>query len=178
MTSKDKDSKQAILSMREKLDFENFEKKIIGLLNEQRHIVVATSAKDRVTARTVSFANDGLNIYFISWDHNLKIHQLQENDHIALCLNNIQIEGKAKLVERPIEDKNKKLEKIFRRKFSENYIKTFFNLPELITVEIEPTRIVCFENIHNRFFLQHMNFEKRTVYQMRIEDKEHPEFPY
>ena len=59
MTSKDKDSKQAILSMREKLDFENFEKKIIGLLNEQRHIVVATSAKDRVTARTVSFANDG-----------------------------------------------------------------------------------------------------------------------
>ena len=175
--TKDKDSEQAIINMREELDFNKFKNEIIGTLNENRHIVVATAASDRVSARTVSFANDGLTIYFISWDHNLKINQIKQNDNIALCLNNIQIEGKATFIQRPTEDKDLMLENIYRKKFSEQFVKTFFGIPDLITVKVNPKRIVKFENLNNRFFLQHMNFDKKSVYQMRVEDKKHPEFP-
>lgn len=178
MTKEDIDSEEVIIKMREELDFNEFKTQIINTFNENRHIVLATSANNRVSNRTVSFANDDLVIYIISWDHNLKINQIKENPHVALCLNNIQIEGRAELIKRPIDDKSNEIQNIYRKKFSERYVNTFFKIPELITIKIVPTRIVKFENLHNRFFLQHMNFKNESVHQMRNEDRNNPEFPY
>ncbi|NHJ05403.1 MAG: pyridoxamine 5'-phosphate oxidase family protein [Candidatus Heimdallarchaeota archaeon] len=178
MTKEDIDSIEAITKMREELDFNEFKTQIIKTLNESRHIVLATSANNRVSTRTVSFANDDLVIYIISWDHNLKINQIKENPLVALCLNNIQIEGIAELINRPTDDKNNEIQNIYRKKFSEIFVNTFFKIPELITIKIVPNRIVKFENFHNRFFLQHMNLKNKSVHQMRNEDRNNSEFPY
>ena len=91
----DLDSEETILGMRKELDFEKLRKEIELMLTNGRHIVLATSSDDRITARTVSFGNDGFNIYFMSWDHNKKIRQLKKNSRVALCMDNLQIEGEA-----------------------------------------------------------------------------------
>ena len=178
MSQIDLDSEKAIIEMRKELDFKKFEFEIIQIFNENQEIVLATSNKDRVTSRTISFANDGLEIYFWSWIHNKKVVQIKENPNVALTLHKIQFEGEAEILGKPLDEKNIEYLDLFYKKFSEMYVDIFSKIPEMILIRIYPKAIVKFEKIHDRFHLQKMDIKYKKVYQMRIEDKNHPEFPY
>ena len=49
------------------LDFEKVREEKIRFLDSHHVIVLATSFDDRVTARTVTYASKGLEVYFMSW---------------------------------------------------------------------------------------------------------------
>jgi general stress protein 26 len=172
------DSQEAILKMRVEPDFQRIKSDIITLLDTHREIVLATSVNDRVTARVVSYANDGLVIYFLSWEHNKKIKQLTSNPNIALCLKNLEIEGTAELLGNAYNEEYNEIGDLFRNKFSPRWFDTFALIKEMVLVKITPKKITKFENIHKRFHLQNVNLENEKVYQMRIEDKDHEQFPY
>jgi len=164
--------------MRKELNYEEVKKEIIYDLNENKQIVLATSLNNRVTSRVVDFANDDLTIYFMSWNHNKKITQITGNSHVALSLNNIQIEAKAEILGRPTEERNKCLLEFHKKKFSEIYVKTFSNIPEIVIVKITPISIVKFLNIDRRFYFVKMDIANKKAYQMRLEDKKNLEYPY
>jgi len=164
--------------MREELDFHKIKSDIITLLDTHRDIVLATSFDNRVTPRTVSFANKELDIYFLSWEHNKKIIQLKNNSNIALCLKNLQFEGEAVILGNAFEEKYNEIGDLFKSKFSPRWYDTFSHIKEMVLVKITPKRITKFENINRRFHLQNIDLENKKVYQMRIEDKEHEKFPY
>jgi general stress protein 26 len=172
------DSKDAIEKMRLEPDYEKIKSDIITLLDTHRDIVLATSIDNRVTARTVSFANKDLDIYFLSWEHNKKIIQLKNNPKVALCLKNLQIEGIAEVLGCAFEDKFNEIGDLFRTKFSPRWFDTFSHIKEMVLVKIIPKNIIKFENIDRRFQLQNVDLDNKKVYQMRIEDKEHEKFPY
>jgi general stress protein 26 len=172
------DSKESIIKMREEPDFDKFRSDIVTLLDTHRDIVLATSVDNRVTARTVSFANKELDIYFLSWEHNKKIMHLKSNPNIALCLKNLQIEGIAEVLGNAFEEKFNDIADLFRIKFSPRWYDTFSHIKEMVLVKIIPKKITKFENINRRFHLQNVDLENEKVYQMRIEDKEHEKFPY
>ncbi|NHJ49329.1 MAG: hypothetical protein FK733_16185 [Asgard group archaeon] len=172
------DSEEAIIKMREEPNFDEIKSDIITLLDTHREIVLATSANDRVTARVVSFANDGLDIYFLTWEHNKKIHQLKSNPNIALCLKNLDIEGTAEVLGSTFEGKFNEIGDLFRSKFSPKWYDTFSHIKEMILVKVIPVKITKFENINRRFHLQNVDLVNKKVYQMRIEDKDHEKFPY
>jgi general stress protein 26 len=75
------------------LDYEHEKGLVLKFLEGKHAITLATSLGDRVTARTVSFANDGLAILFMSWAHHTKCVQIRVNPRVALCRDNVQIEG-------------------------------------------------------------------------------------
>ena len=79
------------------LDFENEIKEIIAFVEKNRNVTLATSLENRVTARTVQYINEGLDMYFTSWEFNKKIQQIKGNPNVALNLNHIQIEGVAEI---------------------------------------------------------------------------------
>jgi hypothetical protein len=59
--------------------------------------VLATCADQRVTARSMTIVNDGLDIWFEMRLHDVKGQQISANPLVALCWNNIQIEGRAEI---------------------------------------------------------------------------------
>jgi general stress protein 26 len=172
------DSKEAIIKMREEPNFDKIKLDIVALLDTHREIVLATSTNDRVTARVVSFANNGLDIYFLSWEHNKKIQQLKDNPKVALCLKNLEIEGLAEVLGNAFEDKYNDIGDLFKSKFSPKWFDTFSHIKEMVLVKITLNNITKFENINRRFHLQNVDIVNKKVYQMRIEDKDHKKFPY
>lgn len=178
MNAKDLDSKQAVIGMRKKLPYDAITDEVVKILDQNKDIVLATCLNDRVTARTVSFTNDGLTIYFMSWDHNKKIKHIEKNSKVALCLNNLQIEGRAQILGYANDDKNTNIINFFKKKFSDLWISTFTRINEMLLIKVNPSSITKFENINRRFFLQSIHVKERQAFQMRLEDKENPNYPY
>lgn len=157
-------------------DYDTIIEEIKEALTQNKDITLATSYDDRVTARTISFVNKELDIYFMSWEHNKKITQLSKNPKVALTLNNIQIEGVAEVLGSP--SSFQEIGDIFRAKFSDRWFETFSKIEEMVLVRVEVKHIVRFENINHRFYLQRVDLENKVVYQMRMEDKNNPQYPY
>lgn len=178
MSDPELDSEEAIIKMREEPDFEKIRSEILTLFSENRGMILATSLNDRVTARHISFVNEDLDIYFTSWDHNKKIIQMKGNPNVALNLNNVQIEGKAEVFTCVFEEKYKDIQDLFRSKFGAVWLNRFSHIKELILVKVIPEKIVKFETINKRFQLQNVDCKNKKVYQMRLEDKNHPKYPY
>lgn len=106
--------------------------------------VVATSKENRVTARTMScICVDGA-IYFQTDNRFLKYNQLLANPQVALCINNIQIEGIASILGKPLDAKN-----LFFAKLFEQYYKSSFDsytaLETEVLIQVDPTRITVWE---------------------------------
>jgi len=177
LTQGDINSDKAILRMRKELDYAQVKNEIIEHLNDTNHLVLATSSNDRVTARTVDFANDGLTLFFMTWEYNKKVRQIKENPQVAMCINEIQIEGKAEILGKPTKGSNAAYIDILRKKFSDLFIDTFTNIPTIVLVRIIPTKIVRFCKIENRFHFQKLDIANEKAFQMRLEDKSHPAFP-
>jgi general stress protein 26 len=57
-------------------------------LEDHRWMVLGTSCDDRVTVRTVDYASDRLDIYFLSWQHHTKCEQIRKNPNVASCIDN------------------------------------------------------------------------------------------
>ncbi len=172
------DSKEAIKKMRDEPDFDRIKSEVLTLLADNRDIVLATSSKNRVTARTVSFTSKDFDIYFLSWEHNKKIEQIKENPNVALTLKNVQIEGKAEVLGWTYNEEHKEIGDLFRAKFSPEWYDTFSKIKEMVLVKITPEKIMKFEIIYKRLQLQNLDLTNKKVYQMRIEDKDNPNFPY
>lgn len=89
------------------IDYNELEKETFDYLDKKKHIVLATSLNDEPTARTVSHIILDKKIYFqtdIKFD---KCMQIEENNNVALCLENYQIEGTTKILEHPFNEKTK-----------------------------------------------------------------------
>ena len=164
--------------MREEPDFNLIRSEILTLLADNKDMVLATSLDNRVSARIVSFVNDDFIIYFFSWEHNKKIIQLRGNKNVAFNLRKLQIEGEAEVLGWANDEKFKAIGDLFRAKFSPKWYDSFSSVKEMVLVKVIPSRIIKFESAHRRFHLQNIDFKNSKVYQMRIEDKDNPHFPY
>ena len=143
MSTEDLDSKQAIIGMRKELNYDDFYKEMVDFLNGEKEIILATSSNDRVTARTISFVNDGLIIYFFTWEHNKKIIQIKNNPNVALCLGAIQIEGDAEIIGQASNCMDEELYNLFVNKLSRRAVDTFANIPEMNCVKVIPSYSIC-----------------------------------
>ena len=157
------------------IDFSKTVSELESKLKEGTNVTLATSLKDRVTARTVQYISEGLCIYFTSWGFNKKIRQIEGNSNVALSLQGIQIEGEAEIFKFPLKGEIKNIE----AKFIEKY-KWFSQLSEnseAVLVKVKPKKIVKFAIIDKIFHLQNIDLENEKVYQMRLSDKENPNYP-
>ena len=151
------------------LDFLELKESIITFLEEKSTIILATSSNDRVTARSISFVNKGLEIFFVTWTHHTKSVQIRENANVALCISNLQVEGKATIRGPPFDPNNKEYLDLYKKKHLRYYNK-FAKQPETIIITIEPTLIVKLVNIKGDFYRDHLDIAKNNAYRLRIED--------
>ncbi|MDR2538744.1 MAG: pyridoxamine 5'-phosphate oxidase family protein, partial [Bifidobacteriaceae bacterium] len=81
-----------------RLDYETELEKIYDQIGPSKTMPLATSSQDRPTVRLMSCIIHERKIYFQTGVDLLKYQQIQENNRVALCADNIQIEGTAKVI--------------------------------------------------------------------------------
>lgn len=119
------------------MDYDRLQREIDGLLEGQEYIVLSTSLKDRVTSRTVCYVHEGDKIYILTGKRSGKCKQIQENPHVALCVNNLQITGTASLAGAPAqEDRHAQVNELFKRKHS-FYFERFAHFKAAVYIEIQ-----------------------------------------
>ena len=155
--------------LKRELDFEKVREEKVRFLDSHHVIVLATSFDNRVTARTVTYASKGLDIYFMSWGHHKKCVQIRGNPKVALCRDNMTMEGLEEILGNPLDEKNKEYAEIYRNKFPRDFA-GFARIPGMVLVKVTPTFIVSWVRIENRFFLEHLDLENKRAYLKKPEE--------
>jgi len=151
------------------LDFQKVREEKIRFLDSHHVIVLATSFDDRVTARTVTYASKGLEVYFLSWGHHKKCVQIRGNPRVALCRDNLTMEGSAEILGNPLDEKNKEYAEIYRNKLPRDF-EGFARIPGFAIVKVTPTFVVSWVRIENRFFLEHLDLENKRAFLKKPEE--------
>ena len=118
-----------------------YERKLSELfrtIGKVRKMVLSTSFDNRVTSRMMSFVIFDNKFYCQTDKTFLKYQQIKLNPKVALCIDNIQIEGIAKNIGKPLE--NKKFINLFKQYYKTSY-EIYSFLENEILLEIEPTSI-------------------------------------
>lgn len=133
-----------------------------SFLSAKRAIVFATSEGDRVTARTVSFASSGAEVYFMSFAANTKCLQIRANPHVALCRDNVQIEGTAQILGPVTDSENAAYAGLLREKYPEDYAADAAH-PEMILIRVVPSRIGVYRRDGDQHLVDRLDVESMTL---------------
>jgi len=131
------------------ISYIDLENEVKELINRSKNFVIATSADDRVTARTMGCINIGLKIYFQTDKNFTKCKQIEKNENVAICVSNIQIEGKAVIGKHPLDDCNKEFIELFKKKYPSSFDK-YSRLKNNRVIEINPTFITLWKYIDGK----------------------------
>lgn len=131
------------------LNYQEQEQEVIELLNKHNLWVLATSSNDKVTARTMSIVNIGLRILMQTGNKFLKYEQIVQNPQVALCRDNIQIEGIARIIGHPLEERNTDFIELYKAKHNISYT-LYSHLEDEVVIEIIPSKITLWKYIDSK----------------------------
>lgn len=73
--------------------------KVLNALAEKKMCYLATAGKNNVDNAMVAYCSDGFDLYFGSFSDTLKCRNISVNPNVAVCIDNIQIHGRARQLE-------------------------------------------------------------------------------
>lgn len=132
------------------------------LLDKKERMAVSTSLHNQVTARTLSTVLYQGKIYFQTDTNFITIKQLQENTNIALCIDNIQIVGTAKIIG-PTRGQ-KELEIVYKEKHTNSY-NSYSHLSTSIMVEITLNKVTMWVYRDTHAFLCYFDMKSNQYYE-------------
>ena len=145
------------------LDINELKVEIVTILEKEKHIVLATCSDGRVTARTMSHVNVGVDIFIQTDKRYLKVEQINENPKVALCLDNIQIEGTAELLGHPMEPENAEFCNLYRQKHPHSF-QLYTPLENEIIVKVRPTLFILWKYIDGKPCRDYLNMNENAAY--------------
>lgn len=131
-------------------------------LASKRAIVLATCEGDHVTARTVSFASSGVDVCFMSFVANTKCEQIRANSNVALCRDNVQIEGTAQVLGPVVAEGNAELANLLRAKYPNDYA-GYAAHPEMILIRVVPSRIGVYRKEGDEHLVDRLDVESASL---------------
>jgi uncharacterized pyridoxamine 5'-phosphate oxidase family protein len=121
------------------LDFDAAYGEVMENFESSDYAVLATSAQDRVSARTVSYVVEGGRLYFQTDRNFEKYRQIAENGNIALCLGAMQVQGVAKILGRALGGNTARIAGLLRMKHPDGLSVLYSRkADEIELVEITP----------------------------------------
>lgn len=144
------------------LNYDLLEKEVIEILDNNTIWIIATSAKNRVSARSISIVNRGLEIYFQTHKDFLKYKQIKENNKVALCWKNVQIEGVAQIKGNPFEEKNSEFIELYK-KYHKGSFEMYTKLDGEVVIEVEPKLISIWKYIDSEPYIDLLSIEDKKA---------------
>jgi len=150
------------------LDFFKEQDDAFNKIGESRVAALATSSKNHTTVRTMSFIINERIIYFQTGIDLIKYKQINDNKNVALCFDNIQIEGTAEIMGKPLEHED--IMEIYKKYYKNSY-ENYSKLDKEILIRIIPRKITKWEYDSNgkpyRIFIDLEN--KKAYKEMYLE---------
>ena len=119
----------------EKLDFSEEMAKLIKQIKGQKVMSLATCENNYPTVRSMSTIVFNGKIYFQTGTNFLKYKQIISNNNVALSFDNVQIEGIARVVGKPFDEKNIEIMEIFK-KYQKFAYKNYSHLADEVLIEV------------------------------------------
>ncbi|MCP4178531.1 MAG: pyridoxamine 5'-phosphate oxidase family protein [bacterium] len=119
------------------IDYDSLKNEVVGFFEKNKVLVLATSAKYRVTARPMSCVYKVIDIYFQTDIRFTKFQQIEENSNVAMSAGNIQIEGGAVIGKHPFDPVNSEFLEMYK-KYHLNSYKTYSHLKNNIVIKVVP----------------------------------------
>ncbi|MDR1445076.1 MAG: pyridoxamine 5'-phosphate oxidase family protein [Treponema sp.] len=148
----------------ENIDYETELEKIYNQIGEARIMPLATSSKDHTTVRMMSCINYKNKIIFQTGTDLLKYKQICENNNVALCVDNIQIEGTAHIIGSWLKKENKEMLELYLKHYGKSY-ETYSKSDKEIAIEIIPVQIIKWEYENGRPYRIFINLTEKTIKQ-------------
>ncbi|QQO10547.1 pyridoxamine 5'-phosphate oxidase family protein [Breznakiella homolactica] len=122
------------------LDFKEKYREVMENLEKEPFIVLATLDGDKAAARTVFFFMYNSSIYFITSKPYSKYKQIAKNPNVALCINNIQIQGTAHIQGHPSLKENKLVLDFLLQK-PDNAVNRYVKYKSSVLIEVKIDKI-------------------------------------
>ncbi len=123
-----------------------------------KNMVLSTASDSIVHSRMMSIVCLDKKFYFQTDSNFRKSRDLQNNSNVALCIDNIQIEGKAEKIGTPRE--HKEFCRIFENAFPKSY-ELYSMLNDEVLYEITPYNIYCWIYDSGKPYIEHIDLEKQ-----------------
>ncbi len=135
---------------------------VFNQLGSNKVMVLATSSEDRVTARNMScIIMEDHKIYFQTDKRILKTQQMLMNQNVALCMDNIQMEGIAKIIGH--SDDNPEFCEVYKRYFRGSY-DAYTHLINQVIIEVEPTFITLWKYADGKPYRDFLDCRQNKAY--------------
>jgi uncharacterized pyridoxamine 5'-phosphate oxidase family protein len=123
------------------LDYQIELGKIYTTIGEYKIMALATSSKNHPTVRLMSCIVYENKIFFQTGTDLIKYKQICENNNIALCVDNIQIEGIANILGKINDKKNNEIIEMYKKYFKNSY-ETYMHNETEVLIEIVLKKII------------------------------------
>lgn len=112
---------------------------VVSALEKEKTLILATCADNRVTTRTMSHVNDGLDVYFQTGEHYLKTQQIRANPNVALSVGTYDIEGRAEIIGHPMDESNRFILEMLKDKHP-NAVERWSSLQNQVVIKVKLTQ--------------------------------------
>lgn len=140
-------------------DFEVKTKEFFENLGQGKIMTLATGDEGRISARSMSVCVFDNKFYFQTDRYFLKYKQIQNNPNIALCCENISVEGKAVCIGKPLE--HSRFCEAFKKHFNGSF-NAYSSLENEVLFEVEPVLIKTWIYENSYPYVENFDFEKLT----------------
>jgi uncharacterized pyridoxamine 5'-phosphate oxidase family protein len=153
--------------MNESLDFDELKIKNLDTLHRHNRIYLATVWGGKVRSRLVDYHNEGLRIGFITWSDTVKVQHIRHNPTVALCIENLQIQGTAKLTGHPGLPGNSEFASAYKERHPTPY-NNFIEMDNTIVVMVEPMLTIMMVHEEHYFYLDHLDLVENAAYRKML----------
>ncbi len=133
------------------ISYRELKNEIEKFLSKNKTLVLATSANDKVSARTIEFVNIGLMLMFETDKRSGKYKQIKKNPNIAICAKNVQIEGTATLGSHPMEAVNRRFIELYKEHHPRAF-QLYSHLENSVVITVNPHLITTWKNLDGKPF--------------------------
>ncbi|SHH90234.1 Inorganic pyrophosphatase [Caloranaerobacter azorensis DSM 13643] len=147
----------------ELIEFDTLKREFLELVRAKKFIVLAISKDNRVTARSISCVVIDSKIYFQTDRTFLKYEQIKSNPNVALCVDNFQIEGYAKIKGHPFAEENKNFIEVFREIHSGSF-NAYSHMENEVVIEVDPKFVTVWKYEDGQPFMEFLDFRNEKAY--------------
>ena len=153
--------------MIQQLEYSKLRDKCVRYLIERKYITLATSYQDQVRSRIVDYVNGGITIGFFTWDNTVKVEHIKHNPRVALAVDNLQIEGMAKIIGHPPLSDHASFMEIYQERLPSPY-KNFTSLPNALWIIVEPTLLIMMKYEDQHLYSDYLDVIQQTAYRKEL----------
>jgi Pyridoxamine 5''-phosphate oxidase. len=139
--------------------FQQEKEKTMNEISKNNIMVFATSSQNVVTARNMSIITDNNKIFFQTSTLMDKYQQIKENSNIALCVNNIQIQGTARDI--GAWNENKELLKLYNQKHKSSF-ELYGNMRTQTVIEVTINTVKKWDYKDGKPYIYFIDFINET----------------